>query len=96
MFFYIALSTTILYSQLNLLLQVYMVLDGHDGLRACEFARKHLPTAFLKNVIHNESSLLESLRKAFFSTEREFFAHIDPHITRKRTLQFEIDVRLLE
>ena len=75
---------------------MYLVLDGHDGVRACEFVRKHLPTVFLENVIRDERSLLECLKRSFLSTEREFFVRIDPHITRKMTLQFEIDVRLLE
>ena len=34
-----------------------------------------------------------AMRWAFLNTEREFFLGIDPHITRKITLQIEIQVR---
>ncbi len=70
-----------------------MVLDGHDGVRACEFAQKHLPSVFLQSDIRDEYSLRTALQRAFYLTEMEFFVRIDPHITRRMTLQLEIDVR---
>ncbi len=69
-----------------------MVLDGHDGIRACEFAQKHLPSVLLQSDIRDEHSLLTALKRAFYLTEREFFMGIDPYITRRMTLQLEIDV----
>lgn len=68
------------------------MLDGHDGVKACEFAQKHLASVFLEDNIHNDSTLTQALKRAFYLTEREFFVRIDPHITRKMTLQLEIDV----
>ncbi len=70
-----------------------MVLDGHDGVRACEFTQKHLPSVLLQSEIRDEHSIRTALQRAFYLTEMEFFVRIDPHITRRMTLQLEIDVR---
>ena len=71
-----------------------MVLDGHDGTRACEFAQKHLPSVLLSSELDGGVEMVgRAMRWAFLNTEREFFLGIDPHITRKITLQIEIQVR---
>ena len=71
-----------------------MVLDGHDGTKACDFAQKHLPSVLLGSELDGGMEMVgRAMRSAFLSTEREFFLGIDPHITRKITLQIEIQVR---
>ena len=73
-----------------------MVLDGHDGIRACEFAQKHLPSVLLRCDINerDENTIITAVKSAFMRTERDFFVRIDPQITRKLTLQIEINVSL--
>ena len=74
-------------------IQLYMVLDGHDGTKACEFAQKHLPCVLLQSELEGGTEMVgRALRHAFMHTEREFFLGIDPQITRKITLQIEIQV----
>ena len=73
-------------------IQLYMVLDGHDGTRACDFVQKHLPHSVLRCDLER-GDIYKELVKAFRSTEREFFIGIDPHITRRLTLVIEIQVR---
>ena len=70
-----------------------MVLDGHDGTRACDFVQKHLPYSVLRSDLES-GDLVKSLMMAFRSTEREFFIGIDPHITRRLTLVIEIQVNV--
>lgn len=73
-----------------------MVLDGHDGNRACEFVQKHLPDVLLRSELDGGGEAVRAaLRVAFTSTEREFFIRIDPHITRKITLQIEMSVSIV-
>ena len=75
--------------------QLYMVLDGHDGVRACEFVQKHLPNVLLRcDLGSGGEAVKEALMVAFRNTEREFFKRIDPHIARKITLQIEISVSI--
>lgn len=69
-----------------------MVLDGHDGTRACDFVQKHLPHSVLRCDLER-GDIHTELIKAFRSTEREFFIGIDPHITRRLTLVIEIQVK---
>lgn len=70
-----------------------MVLDGHDGTKAVEFARPSIPHFLLQsNLSGGEKQVLEAFRNAIVSTERQFFLGIDGHITRKITLQLEIEV----
>ena len=70
-----------------------MVLDGHDGTKACDFAQKHLPSVLLSSELDGGMEVVgRAMRNAFLSTEREFFLGIEPHITRKITLQIEIEV----
>ena len=76
-------------------IQLYMVLDGHDGTRACDLAQKHIPSVLLRSSSELEGGremVGRALRYAFMHTEREFFLGIDSQITRKITLQVEIKV----
>ena len=73
-----------------------MVLDGHDGSKACDFVQKYLPSVLLRSEFDGpEEMALKAVRYAFQNTEREFFLKIDPHITRKITLQIEMNVSSL-
>ena len=72
-------------------IQLYMVLDGHDGTRACDFVQKHLPYSVLRSDLERDN-ISTALTMAFKNTEREFFIGIDPHITRRLTLVIEIQV----
>jgi len=75
--------------------QLYMVLDGHDGSRACDFAQKHIPSVILRSELEGgEEATSRAFHSAFMDTEKQFFLSIDPHITRKITLQIEIAVSL--
>ena len=71
-----------------------MVLDGHDGSRAVKFAQSHIPHFLLHSELvgGGDKMVMDALRKAIVKTEREFFIGVDPYITRKVTLQFEIEV----
>ena len=70
-----------------------MVLDGHDGSRACDFAQKHIPSVLLRSELEGgEEATSRAFHSAFMDTEKQFFLSIDPHITRKITLQIEIAV----
>lgn len=75
-------------------IQLYMVLDGHDGTKAVEFARRYIPHVLLqRNISGEEKEVKEALRTAFLRTEQTFFSRIDSYITRMISLQNEIDVR---
>lgn len=70
-----------------------MVLDGHDGSRAVKFALTHIPHLLLQSeLMGGDRQVLDALKRAIVNTEREFFIGVDPYITRKVTLQFEIEV----
>ena len=71
-----------------------MVLDGHDGVKAVDFAKPHIPHVLLhQDLSGGDKGVLDALRLAIVNTEQEFFLRIDGHITRKLTLQMEIEVR---
>ena len=71
-----------------------MVLDGHNGCRACEFARKCIPSVLLQRDLGESGErAAESLRYTFARTEEKFFMMLDPSITRKMGLQMEMQVR---
>lgn len=73
--------------------QLYMVLDGHHGSRACDFAQKRIPSLLLRyNMGENGEKAAEALKYAFVNTEKHFFMMLDPSITRKMGLQIEIQV----
>lgn len=74
--------------------QLLMVLDGHDGSKAVKFVHTFLPHRLLTSDLSGgEERVIKVLRDAILSTETEFFVRIDPYITRKVTLQIEIEVR---
>ena len=77
--------------------QLYMVLDGHHGSRACDFAQKRIPSLLLRyNMGENGEKAAEALKYAFVNTEKHFFMMLDPSITRKMGLQIEIQVHCEE
>ena len=70
-----------------------MVLDGHNGSRACDFARKRIPSILLQTDMgENGERAAEVLRYTFQNTEEKFFMMLDPSITRKMGLQMEMQV----
>ena len=74
-------------------IQLYMVLDGHDGSRAVKFAQTYIPHFLLRSeLVGGDKRVMDALRSAIVRTEREFFIGVDPYITRKVTLQYEIEV----
>ena len=74
-------------------IQLYMVLDGHDGDRAVKFAQSNIPHFLLHSeLVGGDKTVMEALRRSIVNTEREFFIGIDHYITRKVTLQLEIEV----
>lgn len=77
------------------MVQLYMVLDGHNGSRACDFAIKKIPSLLLqRNMGDNGERAAEVLRYAFENTEKNFFMMLDPSITRKMGLQMEMQVHV--
>ena len=74
-------------------IQLYLVLDGHDGIKAVNFAQGFIPHLLLNSeLVGGDKRVMDALRSAIVRTEREFFIGIDPYITRKVTLQLEIEV----
>ena len=74
-----------------------MVLDGHDGLKAVNFSQGFIPHLLLQSDLGGgDKRVMEALRSAIVKTEKEFFIGIDPYITRKVTLQLEIEVSWLQ
>lgn len=74
---------------------MYLVLDGHNGSRACEFAKKKIPSILLqRDVGANGERAAEALRHTFNQTERDFFLMLDQYITRKMVLQMEMQVSI--
>ena len=74
-------------------IQLYAVLDGHNGSRACTFAQKHIPSLLLTcNMGENGEKAGEALKYTFENTEKHFFMMLDPSITRKMGLQMELQV----
>lgn len=77
-------------------IQLYMVLDGHDGTKAVDFAQPRIPHHLLQqDFSRGERVVMEAFRRAIVNTDRDFFLRIDGHITRKLTLQMEIEVQTL-
>jgi len=69
-----------------------MVLDGHDGTRAVKFAQSYIPHVLLQSELGSDDYAVGALKKAIVETDKQFFISIDPYITRKFTLQLEIEV----
>lgn len=75
-------------------LQVMLVADGHDGLRACELVQRRMPSVLLRQLAAG-ATLATAMHAAFMLTEKEFFVRIDANIMRKITLQDQISVCLV-
>jgi len=70
-----------------------MVLDGHEGSKAVKFVQTYLPHVLLnKELSSYDQTTIEDISSAILATETQFFVSIDPYITRKVTLQIEIEV----
>jgi len=70
-----------------------MVLDGHEGSKAVKFVHTHLPHFLLKSDFgRDKARIMDVINSSVLKTETEFFISIDPYITRKVTLQIEIEV----
>ena len=73
-----------------------MVLDGHDGDRAAEFASVHLAGKLLGDDILHERDIPSLIRRAFRQTEIDFFKRLDDAIIRRMALIAEVRVRLMD
>ena len=70
-----------------------MVMDGHDGEKAADFARLHIPGQLLQQrIVGGPEAVRECIVDAFKITERQFFMALDDALTRKLSLQSEINV----
>ena len=73
--------------------QLYLLLDGHNGSRACDFARRRIPSLLLqRNMGEGGERAAEALQYTFENAEKQFFMMLDPSITQKMSLQIEIQV----
>ena len=71
-----------------------MVLDGHDGETAADFACQHLASSLLHGIRQDcgMDEVKRALQKAFIDTETQFFVKIDDAVIRKQTLMEEMSV----
>lgn len=71
-----------------------MVLDGHDGEAAADFACQHLASCLLHGIRQDsgDDEVKRALQKAFRDTETQFFVKIDDAVIRRQTLMEEISV----
>ena len=71
-----------------------MVLDGHDGEGAADFACKQLAGMLLQSNLEEggEAAVRETLNRAFLDTETRFFVQIDDAVIRRQTLMEEMSV----
>ena len=75
--------------------ELCMVLDGHDGDKAADFARLHIPGKLLAEGIRGgPEEVIRRINSAFKETEMQFFMAMDDALTRKLSLQSEINVSL--
>lgn len=74
--------------------QLCMVLDGHDGEMAADFACKALAEKLLHGDLHDtgDSAVKSALKRAFLDTETDFFVSVDDAVIRRQTLVEEINV----
>ncbi len=73
-----------------------MVLDGHDGEKAADFARLHIPGKLLaERMVGGPEEVCQRIHQAFRETEMQFFMALDDALTRKLSLQSEISVSII-
>lgn len=75
-------------------IQLCMVLDGHDGEGAADFACSHLAGMLLQSNLEDgdEAAVRGALKQAFLDTETQFFVKIDDAVIRRQTLMEEMSV----
>ncbi|XP_077967772.1 TGF-beta-activated kinase 1 and MAP3K7-binding protein 1-like isoform X2 [Styela clava] len=78
---------------------LYGLFDGHDGVKASQFAASRLPAELLLGQINPnynppDSSIRKVLYQAFSIVERGFFESIDDALAKKTYLQSQIDDRM--
>ena len=68
-------------------------MDGHDGEKAADFTRLHIPGKLLANrIVGGPEAVCQRINDAFKETETQFFMALDDALTRKISLQSEINV----
>ena len=76
--------------------ELCMVMDGHDGEKAADFSRLHIPGKLLANrIIGGPDEVCQKIHQAFRDTEMQFFMALDDALTRKLSLQSEINVSVM-
>ena len=74
-------------------MELCLVLDGHDGEKAADFARLHLPGQLLaQRLTGGPQAVFLAIGTAFKETEKQYFMALDDALTRKLSLQSEINV----
>ena len=74
-------------------IQLCMVLDGHDGEKAADFAKLNIAGQLLaEEIVGGAAEVISKIDKVFKQTETQFFLGMDDSIIRKLTLQGEINV----
>lgn len=70
-----------------------MVLDGHDGENAVEYAKMSLAGHLLsREIVGGPQEVADAIKKAFIETEKNFFLGMDDPIGRRLALKAEINV----
>ncbi|XP_034949919.1 TGF-beta-activated kinase 1 and MAP3K7-binding protein 1-like [Chelonus insularis] len=72
---------------------LYGVFDGHEGLRAVNFAPQRMAAEILLGQLNGKSTdeeVKEVLRQAFISVERGYFDSIGDLLAERTSLQFDI------
>lgn len=73
-----------------------MVLDGHDGDNAVEYAQMSLAGRLLSDELPSDRTdvILKTIERAFRQTEQYFFRTMDDLIGRRLALKSEISVSI--
>ena len=70
-----------------------MVLDGHDGENAVEYAQMNIAGHLLsREIVGGPKEVADTIRRAFIETEQNFFLMMDDPIGRRLALKAEISV----
>lgn len=71
-----------------------MVLDGHDGKRAQEYAKEEMPEAIVRMVegTANQHEIKEKFVEIFKNVDKGFFRSIDDLLTERAIIKIELDV----
>ncbi|CAH1795407.1 unnamed protein product [Owenia fusiformis] len=72
---------------------LYGVFDGHDGVRAADFATQRMPAELLLGQLEgktDENEIREIVRQAFISVEKGYFETLDEALAEKAHLEGQI------